>query len=53
MNKAELSELKARIAAKMDITQFLDVLGYTMEDVVDLLEDSINKYSDEFEEALD
>lgn len=53
MNKAELSDLKARIAAQLDVFQFCDVLGYTMEDIVDALEDIINKYAAEFEEALD
>lgn len=52
MTKSELAELKERIAAQMDITQFLDVLGCNMYDVVDVFSDIINENYLDFEEAL-
>ncbi len=52
MNKAELEELKLRIAKQLDVTQLLDILGYDMFDLVDILEDDINRNADEFEDVL-
>ena len=52
MNKAELEELKLRVAKQMDVTQVLDILGFDMHDLVDILEDYINEQSIDFEEAL-
>lgn len=52
MNKAELEELKLRIAKQMDVSQLLDILGFDMYDLVDILEDHINENSPEFEEVL-
>ena len=52
MNKAELEELKLRVAKQMDVTQVLDILGFDMHDLVDILEDHINELADEFEDVL-
>ena len=52
MNKAELEELKLRVAKQMDVTQVLDILGFDMHDLVDILEDYINEQAVDFEEAL-
>ena len=52
MNKAELEELKLRVAKQMDVTQGLDILGFDMHDLVDILEDVINQEAELFEEAL-
>lgn len=52
MNQAELDDLKLRIAKQMDVHQMLDVLGFDMHDLVDILEDYINQVADDFEEAL-
>ncbi len=52
MNKAELEELKLRIAKQMDVTQLLDILGFDMYELVDILEDYINQEAESFEEVL-
>ena len=52
MRTDELQDLKERIAKQLDVTQFLDLLGYTMFDLVEELEDVINENADVFEEAL-
>lgn len=52
MNKAELEELKLRVAKQMDVTQVLDILGFDMHDLVDILEDYINEQAVDFEEVL-
>lgn len=52
MNKAELEELKLRVAKQMDVTQLLDILGFDMHDLVDILEDYINENAGEFEAVL-
>ena len=52
MNQAELNDLKLEIARKMDVTQLLDILGFDMHDIVDILEDYINEQAEDFQEAL-
>lgn len=52
MNKAELEELKLRVAKQMDVTQVLDILGFDMHDLVDILEDYINEQAEDFESVL-
>lgn len=52
MNKSELEDLKLLICKKMDVTQFLDVLGFEMSDLVDILEDYVNEQAEEFEAVL-
>ena len=39
----DLDELKALIVANLDVVEFLDILGLGMEDLVDLLEEDIEK----------
>ena len=52
MRTDELQDLKERIAKQMDVTQFLDLLGYTMFDLVEHLAETINENAEVFEEAL-
>ena len=52
MNKAELEDLKLQIAKQMDVTQLLDILGFDMHDLVDILQDFINQEAGTFEDAL-
>lgn len=52
MTKSELEELKHRIATEMDVTEFLDILGFTMFDLVDVLEEFIRENQEEFEQQL-
>jgi hypothetical protein len=37
-------ELKFLIAAKLDVTDFLDIIGYGLADLLDVLEDEIEEY---------
>ena len=48
VNPETVDELKTLVASKLDVTEFLDVLGWTLEDLVDVLENSI--FEDSFEE---
>ena len=52
MREAELNELCSRIATQLDVYVFLDILGYTMEELVFALKDVVNDYTDEFEDCL-
>jgi len=52
MSKQELEELKLRIAKEMDVLQFLDVLGFDMFDLVDILEEEIEGSKEDFERVL-
>ena len=52
MNKAELEDLKLQIAKQMDVTQLLDILGFDMHDLVDILQDYINEVAQDFEDVL-
>ena len=36
-------ELKFLIAAKLDVTDFLDIIGYGLADLLDVLEDEIEE----------
>jgi hypothetical protein len=49
MNSIE--ELKARIVAILDVTEFLDILGYDLSDLVEVLEEQIEENKQEFERA--
>lgn len=44
------SELKDLIASRLDVTEFLDLIGFTMYDLVDALDTVIN---DNFEVLLE
>jgi len=39
-----LQELKTLIAAKLDVTEFLDIIGYEMDDLVEVLEEQIEEH---------
>lgn len=43
-------ELKDLIASRLDVSEFLDIIGYTMYDLVEALGDEIDTH---FEELLD
>ena len=42
-----MNELKQLIIHNLDVTDFLDIIGYGLEDLVDLLEDEIEEYQQE------
>lgn len=46
----DINELKMLIASKLDVEEFLDILGYTMFDLVEALEDEV---LDNFEDLVD
>lgn len=52
MRTDELQDLQQRIALQLDVTQFLDLLGYTMFDLVEIMAETINENADVFEDAL-
>ena len=39
-----MDELKQLIIHNLDVTDFLDILGYDLSDLVDLLEDEIEEH---------
>ncbi len=47
-----MNDLKALIAAKMDVTQFLDFLGLELDDILDKFDEEIEEEQDRFNEAL-
>lgn len=47
----DIEELKALIIAKLDVLEFLDIIGYELADLVEVLEDEIDEYSEEFARA--
>ena len=53
MRGGELDDLCSRIAKQLDVYEFLNVLGFTMEDLVFYLRDNIQEYAEDFEESLD
>ena len=42
-----MNELKQLIIHNLDVTDFLDIIGYGLEDLVELLEDEIEEYQQE------
>jgi len=48
----ELDDVKDEIAKKMDVYEMLDVLDYTMYDLVEVLGGAILDKLEEFKEAL-
>lgn len=48
-----LDELKDLIASKLDVAEFLDILGWTMFDLVEALEDEIRENKAELMKACD
>lgn len=48
----DIDELKARIVSALDVTEFLDILGYDLVDIIDLFEDDIEENAHAFEKAV-
>lgn len=46
-----LDDLKASIAAKLDVDEFLDVLGYELIDILDKFDDEIEENRVAYQEA--
>lgn len=46
-----MDELKARIVAVLDVSEFLDIIGYTLADLVEVLEDEIEENEQELDRA--
>ena len=47
----QMNELKQLIIHNLDVTDFLDIIGYGLEDLVDLLEDEIEEHYTRLMEA--
>ena len=43
----DVDELKLNIAAKLDVTDFLDIIGYDLADLLEVLGDEIEEYKQE------
>lgn len=48
-----INDLKLLIASKLDVLEFLDLIGYTMYDLVEVLEDEIAAHEEELSKAID
>lgn len=44
-------DIKYLIASRLDVTEFMDILGWTMFDLVEKLDEEIEEHFDEFMEA--
>lgn len=44
-------DFKYLIAAKLDVLEFLDIIGYDLSDLVEVLEDEIEEHAEELERA--
>ena len=53
MGKSELEDLCERIAKTLDVYELMDVLGWTMHDLVHHIKDEINLKNEDIEAALD
>ena len=42
-----LQELKILIPAKLDVTEFLDIIGYELSDLVEVLGDEIEEHQEQ------
>jgi hypothetical protein len=49
----DIQELKSLIASRLDVEEFLDILGWTLHDLVDVVEEQIAEKFDEFIEACE
>jgi hypothetical protein len=47
----DIEELKSLIAANLDVTEILDIIGYDTSDLVNLLEEEIEDHHQEFVRA--
>jgi len=50
--KHTLDELKRLIAAKLEVDEVLDILGFDLPELLDVLEDYVADSHEDFEEAL-
>jgi len=46
-----VDELKDLIVAKLDVTEFLDIMGYDLADIIDKFQDEIEEYHEEYVSA--
>jgi len=53
MRDNELDDLCSRIAKQLDVYEFLDILNFTMEELVHELREHIRENSEDFEDCLD
>lgn len=51
MTKPPIDDLKELVAARLDIDEFLDIIGYTLYELVEALEEEINEHWDELVRA--
>jgi hypothetical protein len=49
----DINELKLLIASKLDVEEFLDILGFDMHSLVEVLEDEIVEHFDDLVRACD
>lgn len=47
LKNVELNELKLLIAARLDVTDFLDIIGYELADLLDVLDDELENHYQE------
>jgi hypothetical protein len=47
-----MQELKYLIVAKLDVLEFLDIIGYDLADLVEVLEDEIEENQEELTRAV-
>jgi len=52
MRESELDTLLDAIANKLDVYEVLDLLGWTLHDLVNFCKEEINLHSEAFEEAI-
>ena len=53
MREPELDLLCSRIAKQLDVYEFLDILDFTMEELVVELKEHIAEHAEDFEDCLD
>jgi len=47
-----LETLKEQIAAELDVNEFLDIIGYTMYDLVEALSSEVSEFKESLTEAV-
>lgn len=47
----EVADLKILVASRLDVTEFLDILGWTLYDLVEQLDEKI--FEENFDDLLD
>jgi hypothetical protein len=52
MRDAELDDFCSQIAKQLDVYEFLDILDFTMEDLVVELREQIREHMEDFKESL-